>query len=107
MAVKKVERGKVVKEKVGNTYFDVHYVPTFEGFGKKRKTKTSTFAVFHTKHNLKSGFKNADEAERYAIAIFPSYNKKKHDFKDIHLDPLPNRKDRRKEAKKEMLNDKQ
>jgi len=83
MAVKKPqkERGKIIARYVGETYFDVHHVPTYKGEGKARRMETSTIALYHGKHLLEKGFKNVEDATAFAVAIFPSYNKKRKTFK--------------------------
>ena len=80
MAIKKNELGKVVKSNVNNTFLDVRQVPTYTGYGKKRKVETSTFAIFHAKKKVKDGFKNADEAVKFITESFSKYNIKKKMF---------------------------
>jgi len=82
MAVKKREESKVVARYVEGTYFDVKQVLKKEGYGKARSVKNSSFGVFHTKHSLKQGFKSIDDAIAFAVAIFPTYNKKRRSFRE-------------------------
>lgn len=81
--VKRSDKSKVVRRYVSDTYFDVRMVFKHQGEGKKRKVTSSDYGVFHSKRQLKGGFKSADEAELFAISIFPSYNKKTHKFKKV------------------------
>jgi hypothetical protein len=80
MAVKKKELGKVVKKSVNGTFLDVRQVPTYSGHGKDKKITESTYAIFHEKKNIKDGFKNAQEAEKFVIEKFSKYNIKKKQF---------------------------
>jgi len=86
MAVKKKERGKIVVENVNNTNFDIRQVPISEGHGKSKKIISYNFSVFRGKHELKpknerGGFKNIEEAKKFAISIYSTYNKKTKTFK--------------------------
>lgn len=80
MAVNKRDDSKIVARYVEGTYFDVKQVLKKEGYGKKRRVISSSFGVFHTKHSLKQGFKTVDDAIAFAVAIFPTYNKKRRKF---------------------------
>lgn len=75
-------KSKIVRRYVGDTYFDVRMTFVHTGEGRKRKVESTSYAVFHTKHSLKGGFKCADDAEKFAIAIFPSYNNKRRSFRE-------------------------
>lgn len=82
MATKRRDESKTVRRYVSDTYFDVKMVFKHQGEGRKRKVTSTSYGVYHSKRHLKSGFKTADEAELFAIGIFPSYNKKTHKFSE-------------------------
>jgi len=78
MAVKKRELGKIIQR---YEFLDVRDVPTYEGYGKKRRVKTSTIAIFHAKHKIKDGFKNPLLAMNFIQDNFNKYDKKNRVFK--------------------------
>lgn len=80
MSVKGNDESKIVARYVDGTYFDVKQISRKDGYGKERRTKSSSYGVFHAKHSLKQGFKNVDDAIAFAVAIFPTYNKKRRTF---------------------------
>ena len=82
MSVKRKDESKTVRKYVSDTYFDIKMIFKHQGEGKKRKVESTSYGVYHSKRQLKGGFKTADDAELFAIAIFPSYNKKTHKFRE-------------------------
>lgn len=66
MAIKKHNRGKVIGTL---SHFTIRHMPEFEGYGKKRKEKTSTIGIFKGKVLVEKGFKNCQEALGYASEL--------------------------------------
>ena len=74
MAVKKNQRGKVI----GNHEFiEICETRTYEGYGNKRRAKSSNIGLFVTKHKLQDNFINKELALEYAKLVLPTYDKRK------------------------------
>lgn len=78
MAVKKQERGTVIKQ---HEFFTIKHLPSYEGYDKKRKMKDSSIAIFHGKHKLKDGFKTVEIAVNYIVDNRNKYSTKLKAFK--------------------------
>lgn len=83
MAAKKNERGKVVKQNVYGTIFDVRIVPKVKTDVKTGKSvwETSSYHLFIGKTAVKAGFKNVDEAGKFALENISKYDRKDKKFK--------------------------
>lgn len=80
MAIKKKEKGKVVVKNINGTIFDVRLVPNKKGHGKDQKWISSSYVLCLGKSHLKSGFKNIEEAGKFATENISKYNKKTKTF---------------------------
>lgn len=78
--VKKASPGKIIDRQTGGTFFDVRQVSKHEGHGKERKLVKTEICLFHAKHRVKSGFKNKNEAQLFALENAHKYDKKHHKF---------------------------
>jgi len=78
MAVKKQERGKVIKQ---HEFFTIRHLPSYDGYGKKRRMKDSTIAIFHDKHKVKDGFNSVDLAINFIVENRNKYDKKLKAFR--------------------------
>lgn len=72
MGVKKNEIGKVLTTHEG---FTIRQVPTYEGYGKDRKMKTSTIAIFVVKKKVIDGFSNPKSAIEFIDENLKYYSK--------------------------------
>ena len=81
MAVKKEERGKVVKQLINGTIFDVRRVPKYGKDLKGNKViESASYCLFVGKNNVKRGFKSIEEAGIFAVENKSKYNKKEKRF---------------------------
>ena len=82
MAVKKKEHGKVVVPSVLGTFFSIKQISEKTGYGKARKVTTSSYALCNHKKILYEGFKNVEQAIRYATLVIEggTYYPKKNTF---------------------------
>lgn len=78
--VKKTDCTKIIEKQTGGTFFDIKQVYKYEVDGKKRKMINNEICLFHVKHQVKSGFKNKDEACLFALENVHKYDKKLHRF---------------------------
>lgn len=80
---KSIERGKVIKQNVNGTIFDVRQVPKYiiDKESKRKRMETSTFCLFLGKNKIKSGFKTADAAGDFAVENSTKYDKKDRKFR--------------------------
>lgn len=83
MANRNNVRGKVVKQNVNGTIFDVRQVPKYltdSQTGKKRM-QSSSMCLFIGRNSVKTGFKSIEAAGEFAVANMAKYNKKEKLFK--------------------------
>ena len=81
MAVKKRPESKVVVQRANETFLDIRIVHTHEGYGKKRRVKSSEYGIFHLKHRVHTnGFPNPNSAIAFVVDNFNKYDKKAKKF---------------------------